>query len=199
MGRIGSVTLIAFAGWTLACQLAMLTQRSLFVAILLAPLIILLLVSTWLRMRATAVGPTSAHVAFSKLGPRISEVSCAALVVLLLGFSWSAFWACSVALAGTLVWRSRHASPSDALPSVLLSRRSMAWIASMMVAAALLTLAMSRNDLDDAYYVASAAYTAGHPHAALLQTDPMFGQCSQLKGTSKNCAIAPENHLALVK
>ena len=57
-----------------------------------------------------------------------------------------------------------------------ISRVGKGWIAVLCIGAALLTLAVSRSDLDDAYYVAVAAFTASHPRAPLLGMDPMFGE-----------------------
>lgn len=49
-------------------------------------------------------------------------------------------------------------------------------VAAFALAAIVLSLSVTRSDLDDSFYVALAAFTSSHPQLPLIASDPMFGE-----------------------
>jgi hypothetical protein len=175
MNRIGPTFLILFAGWTLACHAATLLHASIMQACLLTPVTSVLLALCGKAIsRRPRYDPSAPH-ADAMPSSHVSALIGTSLLLVTLYFSWLAFWAGSVFM---LSWAAYTAHNSEGVNDSFAptSRVSKAWIATLCIAAALLTLTVSRSDLDDAYYVAAAAFSAGHPHAPLLSADPMFGE-----------------------
>jgi hypothetical protein len=106
--------------------------------------------------------------------------SAAVLVALclapaILHVSWTAFWFGSLLILTYSVFRK---VTSDAVVASEPGPRN-GWesptVLSLAASAVVLTLAVSRSDLDDAFYVAVSAFTSGHPSEPLLAFDPMHG------------------------
>jgi hypothetical protein len=176
MNRFGALTLSTFAGWTLACHVATLLHASLYQAFFLA--IPFVAVAAALLWRSDLGIPVESRMSATRMVSAshwyLPILPLAALLALLV--SWTAFWAFSCIAFATLLFISTRATPCiPETPSVIF-RREWCWVGLCGAAAALLTLAISRSDLDDAYYVAVAAFGASHPHAALLANDPMYGE-----------------------
>jgi hypothetical protein len=100
------------------------------------------------------------------------------LLVLALHYSWTSFWLSSiVALSFTLYFDRRpHAGLDMPMPLTSTPHYGKWVIAAVCLFAVVLTLLANRSDLDDAFYVAVAAFAHAHPKAPLLASDPMFGQ-----------------------
>lgn len=177
MNRSATYALILFAGWSLSCHIATLLHASLMQACLLAPVACVLLgmcgKAVSLIPSRRPLGAPDAVALQTRTAPALIG---ALLLLVTLHFSWSAFWAGSVVMLALAAYSIRDCTELEDGDLSSLSRAGKVWIVVLCIAAALLTLAVSRSDLDDAYYVAVAAFTASHPHAPLLGTDPMFGE-----------------------
>jgi hypothetical protein len=98
------------------------------------------------------------------------------MVPVVLYFSWIAFWAASLLILSYCTFR-RGAFDAASFDEVRkLKGREWAVVLCFSVAAVVLTLAVSRSDLDDAFYVAVAAFASGNPSEPLLAFDPMHGE-----------------------
>ncbi|UJM90027.1 DUF6077 domain-containing protein [Rhodanobacter denitrificans] len=176
MGRSATYVLILFAGWSLACHAATLLHASLMQACLLAPMTCTLLSLCGRAINRSPPGDLPASGA-GAMQPCIAPALIGTLLLLItLHFSWLAFWAGSIVMLALAAYSARSGTEQEEQPLSPVSRIDKVWIVALCIAGALLTLAVSRSDLDDAYYVAVAAFSASHLHAPLLGTDPMFGE-----------------------
>lgn len=176
MSRIGITCLILFAGWTLACHAATLLHASLIQACLLMPVASVLLgLAGKAACRGSRANLSTPHTdTLSTHGaPALIGI---VLLLIALHFSWLVFWAGSLVMLASAAHSARGITAAENDFIAPSSRTDKIWIVTLSITAALLTLWVSRSDLDDAYYVATAAFAATHPHAPLLGTDPMFGE-----------------------
>lgn len=175
MAKLATYLLILFAGWSLTCHAATLLHASLIQTCLLAPVTCALL---GVCGKAVSRSPSS-NLPTPDTGTMqlcaVPALIGALLLLITLHFSWLAFWAGSIVMLASAAYSARGVAGHENDLVSPISRIGKVWIIALCVAAALLTLAVSRSDLDDAYYVAVAAFTASHPHAPLLGADPMFG------------------------
>lgn len=176
MSRIGTALLILFTGWVLACHAATLLHASLTQACLLMPATSALLGLCGKVISRDPHCDVSTPYAGAMQMHHVPALIGTLLLLVTLRFSWPAFWVGGIFMLSWAAYTahgSTHGGNDFAVPA---SRANKIWIATLCVAAALLTLAVSRSDLDDAYYIATAAFSASHIHAPLLGTDPMFGE-----------------------
>lgn len=93
-----------------------------------------------------------------------------------LAVNWFAFWILAVLILGRVLWQA-SGMPIQFLTSDMQMRlREWFFFEGAILAAIIVTLGVSRSDLDDAFYVSIAAGASAHPHAPLLAEDPMHGQ-----------------------
>ena len=175
MNRLGLASLAAFVGWTLACHISTLAHFSLLECALLTP--VLVASALFFAWKTLPDGP--AYVALStspgRSMPALVALGLVILIVVALRYSWGLFWAGSVLLLGTSLWLCKVPLPPASFgPTPHISRPEKFWVGLLGILAACFALTAIRGDLDDAYYVAVAAFTHAHPHAPLLQADPMF-------------------------
>ncbi|WP_454824709.1 DUF6077 domain-containing protein [Paraburkholderia xenovorans] len=98
--------------------------------------------------------------------------------LLTLAFSWALFWACFLAVLLVFLSTARGASSRVTLAASdePVSFRQWVTLFGLAMLGAFWTLWISRSDLDDAFYVAVAAFAHAHPGAPVLGSDPMFGE-----------------------
>lgn len=102
------------------------------------------------------------------------------LVVLALRFSWILFWISFLIVLSYVLYTDKTSitgQRASILPASTTRHGKLVILGSCLVAA-LLTLFANRSDLDDAFYVAVAAFAHAHPRDPLLASDPMFGRDS---------------------
>lgn len=177
MNRTCTALLSAYVGWTLACHLSTFCHWSLLRSMSIAPLFMLAAYAI-----ALPRGNTPSHMAGGQEGQRPSLAIASGLIVLpvlALHFSWISFWFGSVLVLSYALYAGKRFLPASqdvSLPPASMDRYGKWVILASCLFAAALTLFSNRSDLDDAFYVAVAAFAHAHPHTALLATDPMFGQ-----------------------
>jgi hypothetical protein len=181
MQTVLAVFLTLWSGWIIAAQFSALFAISLNGAIAIAPFSIAGCALAYLCARRATRGcdlPSSAQEVAGST-PRNNPGVVAATIaipVILLHFSWFAFWlSASVALGLNIFWARRYATVEyrEELSTSALDKPILLLLAAVCV---IWTLSISRPDLDDAFYVGVAAFVRTHPHFPLLQADPMFGE-----------------------
>ena len=182
MQTILAVFLTLWSGWIIAAQLSASFAISLNGAIAIAPFSIAgcALAYLWARRAAQRCNfPSSAQQEVTGSAPPSQPGIIAAIIaipVVLLHFSWFAFWlSASLVLGLSILWsrRSAAAESDEARATSRLDNPILFLLAGVCV---IWTLSISRPDLDDAFYVGVAAFVRSHPHFPLLQADPMFGE-----------------------
>lgn len=174
--------LIFLAGWTLASNILFFAGGSLDELILVGPIFIASLAAIYLKLPnfATIDVARQFQDVTKRVKPRPATfLVAAAVATLLLRFNWMAFWVASVILLATHCFHARRLRDleTDIAPTLLpVGRVAAIAVLATMAAAAATALAVNRPDLDDALYVGIAAFTHAHPKAALLATDPMYGE-----------------------
>ena len=173
-----------WAAWTLACNFAMLTHASVNELVAWCPIAFVVLGAAYWLLGARAVLPQSrpavapvddiirAKRRYAILG------GATAICSLTLILSWTLFWFCLLVILILFLSMARVAS-SRASPSASDEPISVwQWLTlfGLAMLGAVWTLWISRSDLDDAFYVAVAAFAHGHPAAPVLGGDPMFGE-----------------------
>lgn len=186
MHNIIALTLIFLAGWTFSSHIAVFTGKSLQYLIFISPFIICAIgiVFFWLSKRGCSeVKPVS----YFRNNRAEAKSSCLEIVLLagvilsaaVLYFSWLAFWFLSLfILIYSIIHKSKLLDESSSCGVSQIRRWQWSVVFCLSIAAALLTLAVSRSDMDDAFYVAISAFSASHPQEALFAFDPMHGDRS---------------------
>ncbi|PCK90609.1 hypothetical protein PsyrCH409_18275 [Pseudomonas viridiflava] len=175
--------LIAFTGWTVSVQACVLLGWNMKNLLVLAPLVMACFVVAYCFLREK----DKTHIAEGKVGFNTYQVTSkfsspltlAALIALpaALYCSWTVFWALSTLMLTASLFSSGSAPASKALYAIEISKRySALTILIVAVFAVSLSLAVSRSDLDDSFYVAVAAFSSSNPEHALLAGDPMLGE-----------------------
>jgi hypothetical protein len=182
MEQILAAFLIVWSGWTLATHLAVAIHLSLSNLIVIAPFTIA--VATAIYVCASRMSKSNSRLASTQESsadnfPRKKPMwlfLAISIPLLALAYSWVAFWLFATIVLCVQWYSNRDFVASSSLSPPKLTRGQIVVTFAIAICAILWTLSISRSDLDDAMYVATAAYANAHPHAAVLQTDPMFGE-----------------------
>jgi len=180
--KIISTFLIAFAGWTISAQACVLLGWNIKDLLVLAPLVIfpLFLACIFLPQThrtnsldtTTAVKPYKSY--YKYLPP--SAITMLFILPAALYWSWIAFWTLAVLLLIVSLASPGSEIQSKSLNTIKIRSKSPPLIILLLaIAAIVLSYAVSRNDLDDSFYVAIAAFTSSNPEHSLLAGDPMLG------------------------
>ena len=176
--------LIIYSGWTIAVHLGLLLVLELRSTIALSPMIILALFGLH-RVLQHAQCPTGDHArtVLRALPCGDAYDGLLAFLVLMIAlpvilyWSWNAFWIASVlVLVLTLL---RHEDMHSAEPSPFaqaVNGKGPIVILLATVLLVVLSYAITRSDLDDAFYAAVAASASSTPAEALKRGDPMLGE-----------------------
>lgn len=179
MHNLIAVVLILFSGWTLSAQLAVILGLSLNNLIVLTPAVISLVGILYFRLAFSGktrlfTGKSAGHAATILINqPPLPVLLWLFLVPLILYFSWAAFWFSSLLVLFYYSLKQGAVNESASYGIGKLQGKERAIVLGCCVGAVLFTLAVSRSDMDDAFYVAVAAFSAGHPDEPLLAFDPM--------------------------
>lgn len=177
-----AIFLTMFSGWTISAHIAVLSGLNLKHLIIIAPVVIFGLVFFYIRLGG--ISPTQG-MATRLPWPNILRHSNKYSIYVFAGIclatislyqSWLTFWITMLSILTYCVLRhddNNMAMDSDVPQSTL---RENIIVSCLAIAAIIFTLAISRGDLDDAFYVAISAFSAGHPDQQLLAGDPMYGE-----------------------
>ena len=175
-----AAVLVLFAGWTLATHLVVFAGGSLNTLLVVAPCFQCIVVVAYLRLLKRG-GHRSSTIARKDPNGRSADTGGLATAALLavclvpavLYLSWMAFWLASLAILVYCLARKGTLGLSASHAPVRPRRWEWVTVLCLSIAAVALTLAVSRSDLDDAFYVSAAAFTSAHPSAPLLASDTM--------------------------
>jgi hypothetical protein len=174
-----AAVLVLFAGWTISTQLAVLLGLSLSDLIVLAPAVMCLTGFLYFRLALSSSKnvpspedeSSSATIPVNQ--PSVPVLFWLCAVPLIVYLSWLAFWFTSLLVLSYYALKREPLLAPAFHRDVPLRPYERAVVLFACAGAVLLTLAVSRSDLDDTFYVAVTAFAAGHPHEPLLAFDPM--------------------------
>lgn len=185
MRLILTIFLIFIAGWTLSAQACTLLGLNLKALLNLAPFVIAALLGAYFLLPATTTSISRGQELVGRLKRSHDKqlfpimLGLVFLLPISLYWSWIAFWYVAVLLLGLCLIPRNSAVRPETFVGVLNSKRSESLIVGLcVVAAVVLSYWVSRSDLDDAFYVAVAAFSSSNPEHSLLATDPMLGETS---------------------
>jgi len=179
-----SCFLILLSGWSLATQICVFLGWSLRNLILLAPFLTVALIGLYLLLPRTKYTNTDEVAAafnnkYKPADKLIAKFASAALLILPISiyWSWGVFWGLTTLLLGLCLLTCDEPVAADYSglgPEYKKSRYLIIPLLAIVVVA--LSYAISRSDLDDAFYVAIAAFSSANPDHAVLSSDPMLGE-----------------------
>jgi hypothetical protein len=182
MKIIAVTMLLAFAGWTLATNLTVLAGGSLRTLEVAGPLAIVIVPAIYFVLNRAELKFFEARPETSFESHSINDkklwffVACACSSLVFLRFNWAVFWALALAMFFYAVISARIAGLFPAKMPHQDIHGYYPWVIATVVIAILVTISASRSDADDAFYVAVAAFHAGHTDIPLLSLDPMHGE-----------------------
>ncbi len=182
MRSIISSFLIIFSGWTLATHVCVLLARNLKDLIHLAPFVIIALFGIYVSLKNlnhTSLDDNKILLSRHRnknSGIRMPIALSLFIVPALLYWSWLAFWFISVFILCACLFSDISRNSQEYLRrDGNFSIHENLIVGLFSIAAIILAYAVSRSDLDDAFYVAVSAFSSSHPESSLLASDPMLG------------------------
>ena len=183
MRSIISSFLIIFSGWTLATHVCVLLGWNLKDLLRLAPFFIFALFGIYVslaKIKHARSGNNNAMVwgrGHANSGVHMSIAISLFVLPALLYWSWLAFWFLSVfilcaCLLSDISRNSHEYLGHDRNCSI----HETLIVGLFSIAAIILAYAVSRSDMDDAFYVAISAFSSSNPESSLLTADPMLGE-----------------------
>ncbi|WP_157838051.1 DUF6077 domain-containing protein [Pseudomonas sp. PH1b] len=178
-----SAFLIAFAGWTISAQACVLLGWNIKDLLILAPLVITPLFAIYVFLPKRHKPDAPSRTAISKQYKLNCKHALPLTLTLLIAlpatlyWSWIVFWALSILLLIASLISPELERPSKTLKTTKTeSKLSPLIISLIVILAILISYSVSRNDLDDSFYVAIAAFSSSNPEHSLLAGDPMLGE-----------------------
>lgn len=183
MHLVIAVFLTFFSGWTLSVHLGAFLGLKLSTLLFISPTVILTLFGTYLLLEKTK----SSLFENSNLIRRTMRFNSRNIVLLslisllilplFLYYSWVTFWILSVSILVICLFRGNE-EKSVGYDSNAHTHLNSDYLIVTVIAITTLALsyAISRSDLDDAFYAAVAAFTSSNPAHALTMGDPMLGE-----------------------
>lgn len=177
-----SYALIFFSGWTLSTHFCVIFGLSLKSLVAFSPFIIAAIFMVYQCIENTSGAKLQSDGSYFWQGRFSNKYMRGFLLLIpfivpfLLYFSWIAFWFFSIIsliIALVLPISSSH-DERRGLPNNIKFHAYLV-IILLSIAVVVLSYIVTRSDLDDAFYVAVAAFSSSHPDYALLSTDPMLG------------------------
>jgi len=182
MHLIISSFLIFFAGWTLSAHFCVILGSNLNALLPLAPFITITMIGTYFllsQMKNSIL--RDRNIFWMGVGwstnKSVFAVMLAALFILpaFLYWSWIAFWILAVILLALCLLGFDSEALSEF--AIVNDRKSDFLIVALLaITAVVISYAVSRSDLDDAFYVSVAAFLSANPESTLLAIDPMLGE-----------------------
>lgn len=182
MHKLLAAFLILLSGWTFSSNLAVLSGQNLQWLIAVAPFIICgsAIFYLWLSKSANSQDSTNELQTYNldcrnKNQPEIILLFGLCLTPAILFLSWTIFWVTSILILSYCIFCREEFDSASVNKRPEPKCWEWAVVLCFSAAAIALTLAVSRSDLDDAFYVAVAAFASGNPSQPLLAFDPMHG------------------------
>lgn len=182
MYKLIGLTLALFAGWTLATHAVVLGGGTLDGLMLYGPLGALLFGGMFMVLPACPRSAMGTEIVATQRRSLPDNpwmfIGMALLAAASLAASWICFWVLSVATLLAYLFSRVECHPVSAPSpnSPAAHWRQLTTVLLAVLAAAVLTLWISRSDADDAFYIGVAAFANGHPGLPLMAQDPMFGE-----------------------
>jgi len=179
-----TVLLIFYSGWTIAVHLGLLLALELQVVMALSVVLIPVLFGLHraLQQADCTICDTS-HDALRSLrfwdASRSVQPLLVSVIVLpaILYWSWNVFWIASVLILVLTLLRHDDIHSAESSPfSQAVNRKGPIVIVLATLVLVVLSYAITRSDLDDAFYAAVAASASSSPAEALKRGDPMLGE-----------------------
>lgn len=182
MHKLLALFLVALAGWTISANLMVLSGQGLRELFFAGPFLVGVFGLFYYRLSMVVHvnGPSLPKESNAVSNIDANEPSnyilfCVCVTPIVLYFSWIFFWGISLSILAYSIFRRGEFGLSSVHEAHKTSGRDWAVVLCTALTAVVLTLWVSRSDLDDAFYVAVAAFTSAHPDAPLLAFDPMHG------------------------
>lgn len=183
MHRIFAIFIVFFTAWTFAVQMAMLTNGNMFSVFLIFPVMLFALAVCYKFLsNRKAEKIKSRLVISSDRGAKSNSLANFFLVgifilVTVLVIDWKAFWFVSVIYLTALICYKPFSDVNDEDVKYSKFAKEQKLIVFFTIAlSVLLTLYVSRSDLDDAFYASISASINANPSAPILATDYMFAE-----------------------
>jgi len=178
-----SVFLIAFSGWTVSAQACVLLGWNIKDLLVLAPFAVFSLFIAYFFLPKMHGQSFLEKTVVSKFHRFSNEYVFPTSLVMLfilpvsLYWSWVVFWILAIVLLMVSLFLLEPGREARTLNVTTdRSKSPLLIIFLLVIAAVALSYAVSRSDLDDAFYVAVAAFSSSNPEHSLLATDPMLGE-----------------------
>lgn len=175
--------LIIYAGWTISAHICVLLGLNLNALLVLSPFVVASLLGAYyllLKTKRQFLHRPSAML--QRVWHGNQNIFIYSLIVLIvlpvaLYLSWMLFWVLSVLILILSLFRTdeKEVLVIDNFARNL-KKSDYVIIALLTLAAVGLSYTVSRSDLDDASYVATASYASSHPTHTIMSTDPMLGE-----------------------
>ena len=188
MDKLLAVFLIVMSGWTISSHLMVLSGQTLQHLIYTAPLVIFCLFIVYFKISQRKIIPSSGNRELDlktlhnktlrnniENYPFLMVLILLCFIPIILYVSWMAFWASAIVILSYCIFQK----DGFIAPMVNEIQKPRRWelftVICFALAAIIITLAVSRSDLDDAFYVAVAAFASSNSNQPLLAFDPMHG------------------------
>ena len=176
--------LIFYSGWTIAVHLGLFLALELQVVMVLSVVVITALFGLHRALQHTecAIGePSYAALRSLRVWDTSGGVQPLLVVVIalpaILYWSWNAFWVASILVLVLTLLRHDDSHPAEPSPfSQAVNKQGAIVILLATFVLVVLSYAITRSDLDDAFYAAVAASASSSPADALKRGDPMLGE-----------------------
>lgn len=174
--------LIFFSAWTVSAQLCILLGWNLKLLLTIAPVSIVLLFYLYFLTSKKPCRNWRQSTPVFLFWRDQEQVTTLCLLILLVSpialyFSYNLFFILSLFLLGICLIPQTIKQVPDPIEAHSVSKKlTTVLLIFAIVSIIILTYTVSRSDLDDAFYVAVAAFTSARPEQPLLHTDPMFGE-----------------------
>jgi hypothetical protein len=184
MHQILSVFLISYSGWTLAVHLGLLVKLHLATAIAVFLILTLVLLVFYMSLRKDH-SSLSTDLAISSIFLRLKDTRNRLNIYLLLLvvtpaimlWSWNAFWMISILVLLVSLLRKDTKELFEVKANTQINNRSDLLIVYLIgLIMVLFSYWVSRSSLDDAFYVAVAAFASSKPALAFSMVDPTLGE-----------------------
>lgn len=175
-------TLIFFSAWTLSSQLCVLLEWNLQSLLTIAPLstISLFILYFLASKKPYQNQPQSTSIFLLRRYQEQATTVCLLTILIspvVLYYSYNLFFILAIFLLGFCLIPQEFNKIPDPIEATYVSKKTNTLLLIfVIVATTILTYTVSRSDLDDAFYVAVAAFTSARSEQPLLHTDPMFGE-----------------------
>lgn len=183
MHFILSLFLILFSSWTITVHIGILFEFKLNNVLVIFPIITLLLITFYKFLKfinSNLLNKSNKLLIQPSIKYTYSQINLLLLFSLalpvILYWSWMAFWISSIAILIISIFDGNNKPITNKLYITRFRKIELITISCIFIIAIILSLIVSRSDLDDAFYASVAAFTSANPETALKMQDPMLGE-----------------------